>query len=136
MVAIMAGEHGGAAPGSGLGGGLADGLRDLLRALPVLTGRPPSFDPAEAPEDPVALLVDWFETAVRVGVTEPHAMTVSTVGPNGRPDARVLILKAVDRHGWHFGISTVNRKGRDLIANPVAALTFYWPALNYPADPE
>lgn len=105
------------------------GLRDTLRALPVLTGRPPSFDPAAAPDDPVALFVDWLEGAVLAGVAEPHAMTVSTVGPGGRPDARVLILKAVDADGWHFGISAVSQKGRDLAANPLAALTFYWPEL-------
>lgn len=104
-----------------------DGLRDVLRAVPVLKGRAPSFDPDRAPDDPVALFVDWFEGALRAGVTEPHAMTVSTVGPGGRPDARVLILKAVDADGWHFGVSSVSQKGRDLATNPVAALTFYWP---------
>jgi pyridoxamine 5'-phosphate oxidase len=105
------------------------GMRDTLRALPVLTGRAPSFDPGQAPADPVALFADWLAGAVVAGVAEPHAMTVSTVGPGGRPDARVLILKAVDADGWHFGVSAVSQKGRDLAANPIAALTFYWPEL-------
>lgn len=56
-------------------------------------------------------------------------MTISTVDRDGLPRARVLILKAVDQDGWHFAVNTVSQKGRDLDANPVAALTFYWPAL-------
>ena len=56
-------------------------------------------------------------------------MTVSTVGSDGIPDGRVLILKDVDANGWHFAISSVSQKGADLAANPVAALTFYWPDL-------
>lgn len=104
-------------------------VRDLLRELPVLKGDPPAFDPSAAPDDPVELFVEWLSGAVRAGVREPHAMTVSTVGPGGQPDGRMLILKDVDADGWHFAISSVSRKGTDLAANPVAALTFYWPDL-------
>ena len=108
---------------------VGDGLRSLLRGLPVLQGQAPAFDPTEAPGDPVRLFADWLDTATRLGVTEPHAMTVATVDRNGEPDARILILKAVDREGWHFAVSSVSRKGADLAAHPVAALTFYWPEL-------
>lgn len=104
-------------------------MREVLRGLPVLKGAAPPFDPSAAPDGPVELFAEWLDTAVRAGVTEPHAMTVSTVDAVGRPDARVLILKDVDAAGWHFAISTVSRKGADLAAHPVAALTFYWPAL-------
>jgi pyridoxamine 5'-phosphate oxidase len=106
-----------------------DGLRSALRELPVLQGRAPAFDPALAPDDPVLLFAGWLDTAMRLGVTEPHAMTVATVDRNGEPDARVLILKAVDRAGFHFAVSSVSQKGADLAAHPVAALTFYWPEL-------
>lgn len=104
-------------------------VRELLRDLPVLQGNSPEFDPAAAPDDPVELFVEWLAGAVRAGVREPHAMTVSTVGSGGAPDGRVLILKDVDADGWHFAISAVSRKGADLAAHPVAALTFYWPDL-------
>lgn len=104
-------------------------VRELLRDLPVLQGDSPAFDPAAAPDDPVELFVEWLTGAVRAGVREPHAMTVSTVGPSGVPDGRVLILKDVDSDGWHFAISSVSRKGTDLAAHPIAALTFYWPEL-------
>ena len=104
-------------------------VRELIRGLPVLRGCAPEFDPDAAPENPVELFVAWFEHAVYAGVTEPHAMTVSTTDPQGRPNARVLILKDVDESGWHFAVSAVSRKGSDITANPVAALTFYWPEL-------
>jgi pyridoxamine 5'-phosphate oxidase len=107
-----------------------DALRDVLRGLPVLVGCAPVFDPAEVPEDPVALFTDWLRYAVRVELPEPHAMTVSTVDARGRPSGRVLILKDVDADGWHFAVSSASRKGRELARNPVAALTFYWPQLS------
>lgn len=104
-------------------------MRSVLRALPVLTGSAPDFDPGQAPNDPVSLFIEWFQTAVDAGVPEPHAMSLSTVDESGRPDARILILKDIDSAGWHFAVSNVSRKGADLAANPVAALTFYWPQL-------
>jgi pyridoxamine 5'-phosphate oxidase len=104
-------------------------MRSVLRAIPVLTGSAPDFDPARAPSDPASLFVEWLEVALRAGVSEPHAMSLSTVDERGRPDARMLILKDIDSAGWHFAISTASRKGADLAANPAAALTFYWPQL-------
>lgn len=106
-----------------------DGLREMLRGLPVLKGSAPEFDPSEGPDDPVVLFAEWFRIAVHSGVREPHAMTLSTVAPTGQPSARVLILKDVDRDGWHFAINAASRKGRELAVCPVAALTFYWPEL-------
>jgi pyridoxamine 5'-phosphate oxidase len=95
----------------------------------VLTGTSAGFDTAEVPADPVSLFAKWLQQAVDAGVHEPHAMTLSTVDAQGMPRARVLILKAVDPSGWHFAVSSVSQKGRDLAAHPAAALTFYWPAL-------
>lgn len=113
----------------------SDGLREVLRQLPVLAGTSSTFDPASAPEDPVELFTAWFTHAVSAGVAEPQSMTVSTVDEYSRPSARVLILKDVDEAGWHFAVSAVSRKGRELDANPVAALTFYWTQLGRSADP-
>jgi pyridoxamine 5'-phosphate oxidase len=95
----------------------------------VLTGTSAGFDTAEVPADPVSLFAEWLQQAVDAGVHEPHAMTLSTVDAQGMPRGRVLILKAVDPNGWHFAVSSVSQKGRDLAAHPAAALTFYWPAL-------
>lgn len=87
------------------------------------------FDPAQAPADPVQLFTEWLLHAIDFGVVEPHAMTVSTVDAQSRPSARVLILKDIDATGWHFAVSSVSRKGRELDRNPAVALTFYWPTL-------
>ncbi|GIF02606.1 pyridoxine/pyridoxamine 5'-phosphate oxidase [Actinoplanes siamensis] len=101
--------------------------RDRLRALPVFAGELPTFDPSTAPPRPDQLFLRWLTEAVDAGVREPHAMTLSTLGPDGIPSARVLILKNVDEHGWQFAVHAASPKGRDLSRHPVAALTFYWP---------
>lgn len=104
-------------------------VRHYLRGLPVFAGELPTFDPADAPEQPETLFVDWLVAAVDAGVREPHAMTLSTIGVDGAPSARVLILKNVDAAGWQFAVHAASPKGRDLARSPAAALTFYWPAL-------
>ncbi|MBP2472498.1 pyridoxamine 5'-phosphate oxidase [Crossiella equi] len=100
-----------------------------LRALPSLAGPLPGFDPDRAPADPDALFARWLAEAVAAGVVEPHAMTLSTVDPSGRPSARVLILKYLDAGHWAFASGAGSRKGKELANTPWAALTFYWPAL-------
>lgn len=102
-------------------------LRELLRDIEVFSGELPVFDLTDLPADPHDLFTDWLLAALRDGVREPHAMTLSTVGADGAPTARVLILKDVSREGWRFASGAGSRKGRDLAAHPAAALTFYWP---------
>ncbi|WP_333769076.1 pyridoxine/pyridoxamine 5'-phosphate oxidase [Streptomyces sp. IBSBF 2435] len=104
-------------------------LRELLRGLDVFSGELPDFDIHALPADPRELFIDWLLAAVRTGVREPHAMTLSTVGADGNPSARVLIVKDVSPDGWHFAADAGSRKGRELTARPAAALTFYWSAL-------
>lgn len=104
-------------------------LRDSLRPLASLAATPPPFDPTVAPENPLELFVAWFGQAVEAGQLEPHAMTLSTVDADGVPDARVLILKDLTDDGWWFASSSASAKGVELTANPVAALTFYWPTV-------
>jgi pyridoxamine 5'-phosphate oxidase len=106
-----------------------DGLRQLLRGLEVFAGELPAFDPSRAPGSPVELFTRWLRHAIRAGVREPHAMTVSTADAEGRPAARVLILKEVGSEGWRFASEASSPKGRQLAARPHAALTFYWPSL-------
>src|SRR5258708_6682939 len=103
-------------------------VRELLRAIPVVAGNLPGFDPEAAPGDPVPLFVQWLATAIGGQVPEPHAMTLSTVDQQGRPSSRVLVCRDLDAAGsWYFASSAASRKGRELRANPHAALTFYWP---------
>ena len=120
-------------------------LRTRLRAVPTLTGTPPTWDPARTPDSPHELFVDWLLTAVDRHVPEPCAVTLSTVRAVGRPNGRVLILKDMTEAGWQFASSSTSRKGEELAASPYAALTFYWITLGRqvrvmgavePADPE
>lgn len=101
-------------------------LRTRLRAVPTLTGTPPTWDPAVAPATPHPLFVEWLLTAIDERVPEPCAMTLSTVRADGRPNGRVLILKNVTDDGWQFASTSTSRKGDELATSPYAALTFYW----------
>jgi pyridoxamine 5'-phosphate oxidase len=104
-------------------------MRELLRGLKALAGPFEPFDPALAPAEPAALFQAWLRAAIDAGIAEPHAMTLATVDASGRPDARVLILKDLDEHGWHFAITRSSPKGQQIAANDQVALTFYWQAL-------
>jgi pyridoxamine 5'-phosphate oxidase len=101
-------------------------IRDRLRALPVFDRPLPGFDPDQAPAEPVSLFVRWLGEAIDAKVVEPHVMTLSTVDAQGRPDARVLILRNVSEAGWQFTASAAGPKGAQLAVNPQAALSFYW----------
>jgi pyridoxamine 5'-phosphate oxidase len=82
---------------------------------------------AEAGPDPLRLFARWFEEAEGARVPEPNAMTLATVGPDGAPTARVVLLKEVDEEGgFVFYTNFRSRKGRDLEAHPRGALVFWW----------
>jgi pyridoxamine 5'-phosphate oxidase len=101
-------------------------VRDLLRGLPVFDHPLPAFDTDAAPGEPSALFLSWLREAIEAGVSEPHAMTLATVDDEGRPDARVLILKDVDADSWQFATASTSAKGTQLAARPHAALSFHW----------
>ena len=100
--------------------------RETLRALPVFTEELPTFDTDAAPTNPIALLEEWLGSAIAAGVSQPHAMTLATANPDGAPSARTLILKDVTDDGLWFASLDSSPKGRDLAANPRAALALYW----------
>jgi pyridoxamine 5'-phosphate oxidase len=101
-------------------------MRDYLRSLTVFDGELPRLNHEAAPERPETFFTEWLTAAVLAGVREPHAMTLSTLGVDGIPSGRVLILKNVDADGWQFAVHASSPKGQDLIQHPSAALTFYW----------
>jgi pyridoxamine 5'-phosphate oxidase len=100
--------------------------RELLRTLKVFDGALKPFDTAAAPQDPMQLFNEWFRGAVQEGATEPHAMTLGTVDADGGPDLRTLILKDYDADALYFSSGARSRKGKELAAQPLAALNFYW----------
>ncbi len=80
-------------------------------------------------EDPFALFAEWFEAAKAAELNDPNAMTLATAGADGAPDARMVLLKGVDSRGFVFYTNTESAKGRQLDANPKAALLFHWKSL-------
>ncbi len=87
-----------------------------------------SLDEANADADPFRQFEHWFDDALH-DVPEPTAMTVATATADGRPSARIVLLKGVDRRGFVFYSNYESRKGQELAANPYAALVFYWTQL-------
>ena len=81
---------------------------------------------ADLAPDPFAQFDRWLAEAVDAHLTEPNAMVLATVGPQGRPSARTLLLKAVDARGFVFFTNYTSRKGRELSAHPYASLLFPW----------
>jgi len=79
--------------------------------------------------DPIALVQRWFADALAAGVPQADAMTLATATPDGRPSARAVLLKGIDARGFAFYTNYESRKGRELDANPFAALVLLWIAL-------
>lgn len=80
-----------------------------------------------APADPLRLFGRWFRAVLARGGADPQAMAVATAGAGGRPSVRQMLLKAWGPGGFVFASNYGSRKGRELDANPRAALLFYWP---------
>ncbi len=79
--------------------------------------------------DPFRQFEKWFQEAEAAKLTEPNAMTLATVGKDGRPSARTVLLKGLDGRGFTFFSNYESRKGRELELNPQVALVFPWIAL-------
>jgi pyridoxamine 5'-phosphate oxidase len=89
-----------------------------------------ALDPAEVDPDPIAQFGAWFHEAQAAGVYEPEAMTLSTVDEDGRPAARIVLLRGLDHRGFQFFTNYDSDKGRQLARRPEAALTFGWLAVH------
>jgi pyridoxamine 5'-phosphate oxidase len=76
--------------------------------------------------DPVVQWHRWYDDAVAAGLAEPNAMTVATIGTDGLPDARLVLVRDVDQRGLTFFSNYASTKGRQLDAAPVAAAVFGW----------
>ncbi len=81
---------------------------------------------ADLAADPTVQFRRWFDEALAAGLHEPNAMTVATAGRDGRPSARVVLLKGFDERGFVFYTNQEGRKGREIAENPYCALLFYW----------
>jgi len=88
-----------------------------------------ALDEAHADADPIRQFSRWWDEALASQLPEPNAMTLATASADGRPSVRVVLLKGFDAAGFVFFTNYDSRKGRELAANPHAALLFFWPEL-------
>src|SRR6476661_5007092 len=79
--------------------------------------------------DPIQQFNNWFQEALNAKIHEPNAMTLATASNDGRPSARVVLLKGFDEQGFVFYTNYLSRKGREIAKNPLAAVVFFWPEL-------
>ena len=87
------------------------------------------LDETEVARDPFEQFNRWFDEAIKAEHPMLNAMTLATVSAEGRPSARIVLLKGVDNGGFVFFTNYKSRKGRELTANPAAALVLYWSEL-------
>ena len=85
-----------------------------------------ALDVADVHEDPLQQFRQWFLEAQQASLREPNAMTLATCTADGRPSARVVLLKTLDERGFGFFTDFRSRKAREVVANPHAALMFAW----------
>jgi pyridoxamine 5'-phosphate oxidase len=88
------------------------------------------MDEADVGLDPLAALRTWYDDARSAGETEPEAMALATVGSDGVPSVRMVLLKALDDRGLTFYTNYHSRKAGELEASGLAAVTFRWPLLD------
>ena len=80
----------------------------------------------EVDSDPITQFSHWFQETLSAEIPEPNAMSLATVGSNGRPSLRIVLLKDFDARGFTWYTNYQSRKGEDLLQNPHAAITFHW----------
>ena len=80
----------------------------------------------EVSADPILQFDAWFKQTLAAEVPEPNAMSLATVGSNGRPSSRIVLLKDFDARGFTWYTNYESKKGHDLATHPFAALTFHW----------
>lgn len=102
-------------------------FRDVLRSMPTRPDDRPVLRAASLPTDPLELLRDWLGEEAASGTAVPHGFTLATVGPDGSPQGRTVILKDLDDALW-FATSSWTPKGVALASTPAAEAVFWWAA--------
>ncbi|MFC5407804.1 pyridoxamine 5'-phosphate oxidase [Larkinella bovis] len=87
------------------------------------------LDPKDVSPSPFAQFQRWFSEALTAEVPEPNAMHLATVGADGRPSGRIVLLKGFDEGGFSFFTNYQSRKGSEIALHPFASLTFFYPEL-------
>ena len=84
------------------------------------------LDEASCADNPLRQFQAWLEQAITAQLPEPNAMTLATVGADGRPSTRIVLIKGLDERGLVWYTNYESRKGHELAAHPQAALQFHW----------
>jgi pyridoxamine 5'-phosphate oxidase len=87
------------------------------------------LDEDDVADDPIVQFTRWFEEALKAEVNEPNAMSVATVGEDGRPTSRIVLVKQFDARGFTWYTNYASQKGKQLESRPFAALLFFWSEL-------
>lgn len=87
------------------------------------------FDETTVTHDPMELFEEWLQNAIKEEVPEPTAMTLATSTFEGKPSARIVLLKSVSKDGFSFFTNYESRKAKNILQNPYGALVFYWPEM-------
>lgn len=103
--------------------------RHALSAVEIAARELATVQPPELDSDPFRAFAAWLAEASRAEPNDANAMTLATADAEGRPSARIVLLKGVERGGFIFYTNTLSRKGRELTANPACALLFHWKSL-------
>ena len=88
------------------------------------------LDESDLDPNPFVQFALWMDEAIKAEIPDGNAMTLATVGEDGRPDARVVLLKYYGETGFAFFTNYESKKGGDLGSNPYAVLHFFWPQLD------
>lgn len=91
--------------------------------------RSAQFDEADADKNPIKQFEKWFTEALNAQLYEPNVMTLATADKNGKPNARIVLLKGFSESGFSFYTNYLSQKGKELKKNPYACLVFFWAEL-------
>lgn len=88
-----------------------------------------SLSENDAHADPIKQFDKWFNEALKAELQEPTAMTLATATHDGRPSARIVLMKGFDHNGFVFYTNYLSRKGKEIAKNPLGSLLFFWGSL-------
>jgi pyridoxamine 5'-phosphate oxidase len=91
--------------------------------------RSAEFNDADADKSPIKQFENWFNDALNAQLYEPNVMTLATADRNGKPNARIVLLKDFNEDGFSFYTNYLSQKGKELKKNPQACLVFFWAEL-------
>jgi len=88
-----------------------------------------SLSEKDTDADPIKQFAKWFDEALKADQPEPTAMTLATATSDGRPSARIVLMKGFDQSGFSFYTNYLSRKGKEIAKNPLGSLLFFWGSL-------